>query len=58
MPDKKIFFNNPVLGKKSLVEVVEEIVAFINHDPQSFYHLITGTDSQDHALEKVNGYLN
>ena len=58
MPDKKIFFNNPALGKKSLVEVVEEIVAFINCDSQSFYHLIIGTDSQDHALEKVNGYLN
>jgi len=58
MAEKKIFFNNPILGRKSLTEVVEEIVSFIGSDPGSFYHLIIGTDSQDHAMEKADGYLN
>jgi len=48
MKKKDIFFNNPALGKQNLKRVVLEVANFIKNDPQYFYHLVIGTDSQDH----------
>ncbi len=57
MRKKDIFFNNPVLGKQKLVEVAAEVANFIKSDPGYFYHLIVGSDSQDHN-DNGSGFLN
>jgi len=49
MQKKDVFFNNPTLGKKSLKRVVLELANFIKEEPGYFYHLVVGTDSQDHT---------
>ena len=49
MQKKGVFFNNPTLGKQSLRRVILEVANFIKSDPQYFYHLVIGTDSQDHV---------
>lgn len=43
---------SPTLGELSLDQVVLEINKFLNEDPQSFYSLVIGTDSQE---KKTNG---
>lgn len=47
---KKQFFINPTQGKLSLEKVVQEISRFIKKEPDSFYRLIIGSDSQDKRL--------
>jgi predicted RNase H-related nuclease YkuK (DUF458 family) len=42
---RKLFYNT-TLGELSTEDVVKEIVKFVNEDPQSFYSLVIGTDSQ------------
>jgi len=49
MQKKDVFFNNPTLGRQSLERVALEVANFIKSDPQYFYHLVVGTDSQDHT---------
>ena len=49
MKKKDVFFNNPSLGKQDLEQVSLEVANFIKSDPQYFYHLVVGTDSQDHT---------
>ena len=49
MKKKDVFFNNPTLGRQNLERVALEVANFIKSDPQYFYHLVVGTDSQDHT---------
>jgi len=49
MKKKDAFFNNPNLGKQSLKRVALEVANFIKSDPEYFYHLVVGSDSQDHT---------
>lgn len=43
---KDLLFFNPALGWIATGEVVKEIVKFIDEDPQAFYSLVIGSDSQ------------
>lgn len=54
MPKKSndSLFVSPTKGELGLSGVVSEIAGFVNEDPQSFYRLVIGTDSQE---KKVNG---
>lgn len=48
---KSLFFS-PSGGVKTISAMLSDIAAFINEDPESFYSLIIGSDSQAH---KTNG---
>jgi hypothetical protein len=50
MSDK---FISPSFGEMNLDEVVKGIVDFLNSDPDSFYRLVIGTDSQDRVIDGV-----
>lgn len=39
-------FVSPTKGRMNILEVVREIVSFIDEDPGKFYRLVIGTDSQ------------
>ena len=57
MQKKDVFFNNPTLGKQNLERVALEVANFIKSDPEYFYHLVVGTDSQDHT-DNGSNFLN
>ncbi len=39
-------FRSPTKGELNLLGVIREIANFVDEDPQSFYRLVIGTDSQ------------
>jgi len=43
-------FENPNLGKLTLNQVSKEIARFIKADPEHFYRLVIGSDSQERRL--------
>ncbi|HUV46869.1 MAG TPA: ribonuclease H-like YkuK family protein [Candidatus Bathyarchaeia archaeon] len=45
-------FKNPTLGKLSLTQVSQTIAQFIQAEPQGFYRLVIGSDSQE---RRTNG---
>lgn len=50
-PDGDLFVS-PTKGELGLPGVVKEISDFVNEEPQKFYRLVIGTDSQE---KKING---
>jgi len=48
------FFISPSKGELGLSEVVAEIADFVQSDPQSFYRLVIGTDSQAKNVDGKN----
>lgn len=52
MSKAKNEFVNPTLGILSVEEMIGEIAAFVHKEPQSFYRLVIGTDSQ---VKHING---
>jgi len=48
----KKYFQNPSLGKLSLISVAKTIAVFIKADSQYFYRLVIGSDSQE---RRTNG---
>lgn len=49
------FFINPTVGKLTIKKMVDELVGFMNEDPDSSYSLVIGTDSKDQKVEKTRG---
>jgi predicted RNase H-related nuclease YkuK (DUF458 family) len=43
-------FQNPSLGRLTLNQVSQEVAHFIKADPQHFYRLVIGSDSQERRL--------
>lgn len=43
-------FENPSLGKLTLNQVSKEVARFIKADPEHFYRLVIGSDSQERRL--------
>lgn len=52
LKDTRIF-NSPTRGELSIVDVVREVNAFVNEDPQGSYRLIIGTDSKANGANGV-----
>lgn len=52
--NKSFIFNSPTQGEVSAGEMVNEIAKFIDSDPQSFYSLVIGTDSQAKNVDGKN----
>jgi predicted RNase H-related nuclease YkuK (DUF458 family) len=52
MDIKDGLFNSPTLGKLTPIEAVSEISKFINEEPEKFYRVVIGSDSQ---ARHVNG---
>ena len=52
MLGKPQFFYSPTHGRLSQKSMTLEIAKFVNKDPDSFYRLVVGTDSQ---IKKLNG---
>lgn len=48
----KHYLNSPTKGKLSFSQVVEEVANFLEENPEAVYHLVIGSDSQEH---RVNG---
>lgn len=48
----KAHFISPSKGKLTLSRVVEDIADYLHEDPESFYRLVIGTDSQE---RRING---
>lgn len=46
-------FISPSFGELNLEEVIEKIVEFLDADPEEFYRLVIGTDSQDRVVDGV-----
>jgi predicted RNase H-related nuclease YkuK (DUF458 family) len=44
-------FESPTLGKLSLSQVSQEVAQFIKTQPQDFYRLVIGSDSQERKLK-------
>lgn len=44
------FFISPSKGKMAIGEVVDDLVAFMDEEPDYFYRLVIGTDSKSHKL--------
>lgn len=57
--NKGAYFISPTRGKLSLQEVVEDISTYLHEDPQSYYRLVIGSDSQERRLgsEKKANYI-
>lgn len=47
------FFVNPTVGKLTIEKMVDELVGFMNEDPDSSYSLVIGTDSKSQTLDKT-----
>ena len=45
-------FTNPSVGQLTIVEVANEISRYIAENPNRFYQVVIGTDSQ---TKKING---
>jgi len=43
-------FVSPTKGALSAAQMIEDIAAFVHQEPQDFYRLVIGTDSQSHAI--------
>lgn len=41
----EITYESPSLGKRSITELISDIVRFVEESPESFYRLVIGTDS-------------
>jgi predicted RNase H-related nuclease YkuK (DUF458 family) len=52
-------FISPSQGKLSLHQVVDSIAGYLYDDPQSFYRLVIGSDSQERRIngEKIINYV-
>jgi hypothetical protein len=48
------FFHNPVLGDLTAEEVISEISRFVNEEPERFYRVVIGSDSQG---RRVNSHV-
>lgn len=46
MPKNELRYSNPTKGEVSVKEMVAEISSFVKDDPDDFYRLVIGTDSQ------------
>ena len=44
---------SPTHGQLTLIEVIENISDFLHRDPEAFYRLVIGSDSQEHRLDGV-----
>lgn len=47
-------FNSPTQGEVSAEKMISEIAKFVDNDPQSFYRLVIGTDSQSKNVDGKN----
>lgn len=47
-------FHSPTKGVMSMAEVIGDISDFVHAQPQSFYRLVIGTDSQAHVVNGKN----
>lgn len=56
---RKSAFISPTRGKLSTKEVVKDISSYLHDDPQSFYRLVIGSDSQERRIngEKIANYI-
>lgn len=52
MPSKNGYYS-PTMGSLSPEEMVKQISGFVVEDPDSFYRLVIGTDSQ---VKRINGH--
>jgi predicted RNase H-related nuclease YkuK (DUF458 family) len=50
----RLVFKSPTMGRLGAAEVVSSIAEFVNQQPESFYSVIIGTDSQG---KRVNGHF-
>lgn len=51
------FFISPTKGKMAIDEMVDDLVAFMDEEPDYFYRLVIGTDSKSNRLngeQKIN----
>lgn len=44
------FFISPSKGKMTIEEMVDDLVAFMDEEPDCFYRLVIGSDSKSHRL--------
>ena len=54
---EKNIFISPTKGKMTIDQIADELLAFINEEPDYFYRLVIGTDSKSNLLngeQKVN----
>lgn len=51
---KEIFFSAGATSSLTLIEVIEEIKEFLEHDPQAKYSLVIGSDSHE-KTDDTNG---
>jgi len=53
MSRSKLEFNSPSKGGVSVSEMTNDISGFVNEEPNSYYRLVIGTDSQ---IKRINGH--
>jgi len=47
-------FNSPTKGKVTTTQIIDEISDFINQEPDKFYRVVIGSDSQAKGLKKTS----
>lgn len=46
-------YTSPTRGKLSSIEVVQSITEFLHQDPEAFYRLVIGSDSQERRIDGI-----
>lgn len=49
---EKNIFISPTKGKMAIGQMVDDLVGFMNEEPEYFYRLVIGTDSKSNILKK------